>query len=706
MGSQLTISELISAIGNKDLILPEFQRGYVWNTTQVREYLQSLYRGYPTGSFLIWKTPNPGLVRGAGARDDSGNVFQLILDGQQRLTSVYTLMQGEPPPFYEGEKALYFDIRFNVRTEEFAYYKPSAMKGLDEWLPVTPFLKTGLGKYLGGSSPVPAETRAFLMDYFDPLQRLDSIRSYSYYLDTLTQREMDEVVRIFNLVNKQGTPLTKADLALSHICALWPEARQAMSAAQDECKKGGFEFDLSFFVRCMAAVATQSGVLEPIYKVDVSDIRAAWERARKAIADVLNTLRSHAYIDSGVALVSNYVLIPLVVFLANGSGSFRNENERNEFLHWMYAALMWNRYGGSAETKLNQDIQALKGDDPARRLRDAIIAERGRIKVEGRDLVNASTRTGFSTMAYVVARSRKAVDWSKGNLLYNDAIGKSNGLEYHHIFPQTLLYAPKGKYNPNLSADRQRVNEIANIAYLTSAANKEISGKSPETYFPWILGKFPTALEAQSVPMNPGLRSLDKFEDFLEERRELLAGGINTFMSGLLASGDQQQATVRDYIAAGESDTVEFKMSMRWDYKQGVLSRALEKVVARTIAAFMNAKGGTLVIGVSDEGDVCGIEADLKTFQAQDRDLDHWEQHLRNVLNNLLGKEICALVEASFAGVDGKTVALLRADAHLKPVFLFDGGAAEFHVRSGNTSQLLDVKQANSYIASHFPVLV
>ena len=93
MGTQLTITELIQEIDKNRLILPEFQRGYVWTSTQVREYLASLYRGYPTGSFLIWKTPNPGLVRGTPAEDAA---FQLILDGQQRLTSVFALVTGEP----------------------------------------------------------------------------------------------------------------------------------------------------------------------------------------------------------------------------------------------------------------------------------------------------------------------------------------------------------------------------------------------------------------------------------------------------------------------------------------------------------------------------------------------------------------------------------------------------------------------------------
>src|SRR5687767_2206499 len=103
MGTQLTVNALIHDIDGGQLILPEFQRGYVWSATQVREYLASLYRGYPTGSFLIWKTPNPGLVRGGPTNDGASDV-QLILDGQQRLTSVFTLVTGKAPPFYEGER--------------------------------------------------------------------------------------------------------------------------------------------------------------------------------------------------------------------------------------------------------------------------------------------------------------------------------------------------------------------------------------------------------------------------------------------------------------------------------------------------------------------------------------------------------------------------------------------------------------------------
>ena len=113
----------------------------------MRSFLTSLYRGYPTGSFLIWKTPEPGKVRGAQDLDPESKYFELILDGQQRLTSIYALMTGGPPPFYEGEK-LFFDLHFNILDESFSYWKKITMQGKPEWIPVTEFFQQGFAEFL------------------------------------------------------------------------------------------------------------------------------------------------------------------------------------------------------------------------------------------------------------------------------------------------------------------------------------------------------------------------------------------------------------------------------------------------------------------------------------------------------------------------------------------------------------------------------
>jgi hypothetical protein len=111
---------------------------------------------------------------------------------------------------------------------------------------------------------------------------------------------------------------------------------------------------------------------------------------------------------------------------------------------------------------------------------------------------------------------------------------------------------------------------------------------------------------------------------------------------------------------------------------------------------------GTLVVGLSDEGEAIGIEADFATL-GQRPDRDGWEQTLRNVLNAYLSKEVAALVDVSFAEFEGKTIALVHASPARRAAYLMDGQTAEFYVRSGNTTQQLNVKQAHDYIRDHFP---
>src|SRR3989344_4510015 len=135
MASTRTVGELLKDIELQEFILPEFQRGYIWTPKQVKEYLDSLYHAYPSGSFLIWKTPQAQKTRGKPVQTES-KYYKLILDGQQRITSLYALFFGKPPPFYEGEN-LYFNLYFNLQTEEFSYYMEKKMKGNYEWIPVT-----------------------------------------------------------------------------------------------------------------------------------------------------------------------------------------------------------------------------------------------------------------------------------------------------------------------------------------------------------------------------------------------------------------------------------------------------------------------------------------------------------------------------------------------------------------------------------------
>lgn len=135
----MTITELLDSIKSLDLVLPEFQREYVWEKEQGKQLLVSLFKGYPTGSLLFWKTDNPPEIKNMEIPKEKIGTTQVILDGQQRLTTLYLLIKNDIPPYYK-EHDIKNDPRnlyFNMETEDFQYYQASRMKNNPVWVAVT-----------------------------------------------------------------------------------------------------------------------------------------------------------------------------------------------------------------------------------------------------------------------------------------------------------------------------------------------------------------------------------------------------------------------------------------------------------------------------------------------------------------------------------------------------------------------------------------
>jgi hypothetical protein len=382
-----TIQELIAQIRADEIVLPEFQRGYIWTRDQVRKLALALYKNYPTGHLLIWKTLKPGGVRGGASK--TGGYAQLLLDGQQRLTSMYVLFEGKPPPFYDGEN-LFFELYFNVQTEEFRFWQKSLMEGNPSWVSVHGFLKEGLNALLNRLDKMSELEKKLVQNNLSRFNRLDSIRNYPYQVDFLTDEDLtvQDVVEIFNQVNSAGTPLTKADLALAHMCTVWPEARTVLRIFSSEMGTYGFGVDLDFLVRCIAAVASGSVLLEgSFYRVGEEDLTAAWKKVAASFEYLVNLLRHEAYVDSLHDLPTRSVLLPITVYLARTGSSFGNSVQQSRFIRWMFLAGIWGRYSSSTESTLQKDVSVLDSPDPIQLLEEAILRERGRLALESGDIL-------------------------------------------------------------------------------------------------------------------------------------------------------------------------------------------------------------------------------------------------------------------------------------------------------------------------------
>lgn len=707
-GTLESIHDLLGQIRKSEIVLPEFQRGYVWNRDQVRLFVQSLYKGRPTGHFLIWKTYKPSKIRGETTPGDGHTL--LLLDGQQRLTSLYTLFEGKPPPFYEGED-LFFNLYFNVVTEEFRFWQKTIMEGDPSWISVHGFLSEGIASFIKALPSIEQPARDVYTEHLDRLAKLHGIRDYHFQLDTLADESLtvDEVVEIFNRVNSAGTPLTKADLAIAHICSVWPEAREQFREFSAEMHKHGFGVDLNFLVRSVAALASGSVLLEgTFYKVPVEDLQLAWKQVRQAFEHLVNVLRHEAFVDRKNHLGTDYALVPPTVYLASHGGVFTDDRTKAQFIRWIFLASIWSRYSGSTETKLQRDIAlVLEQEDPVVALIDGILDERGRIQLEAKDLEGKGAGSSVYKFSYVVARARAARDWFTGQILYNKAIGAANGLESHHIFP--TAYLKKNGYNP--SKDR-RHNEVANRAFLTQKANRKISASAPSGYLPAVQLEFPGALQAQSVTMNQDLWAFENFELFLAERRKLLANAMNQYLDSLvppeIRSSERSEELSR-YLEQEESAELEFKGSMRYDQHTKQVNPDLERAIAKSVAGFLNSKkGGVLLIGIQDHTgpdglkEVFGLAKDYSTL-GKDADRDGFELKLTTVITNHLGPAVAAFITITFHQFDGNDVCQVTVEPSDHPMYCHEGGDNyTFFLRVGNSTKPLPLPEVGKYVATRW----
>ncbi len=157
---------------------------------------------------------------------------------------------------------------------------------------------------------------------------------------------------------------------------------------------------------------------------------------------------------------------------------------------------------------------------------------------------------------------------------------------------------------------------------------------------------------------------------------------------------------LRALIRAGEGARVEFKSSLRYDVHTGDLNRAIAKTVAKALAGLLNADGGILLIGVSDEGAVLGIQPDIALLSK--KNLDGFELTLRTILGNYLGLDVTPRITVEFVDMEGNTVACVSCERHHRPVFFQDGDRREFYVRDGNLTRPLDIRAAYDYIPEHW----
>lgn len=566
------VKELVSMIERGELRLPEMQRRYVWRATRVRDLLDSLYRGYPSGTILVWETDREQPTRDLAVSQQKSpfSGHKLLLDGQQRLTSLSAVLRGEPVKVRGRKREI--DILFNLEhpdkltevteiTTDEEYLKPDegntedmvdpeedeedlsladrmkrmtfvvsskALAQQPSWVSVSTIFKSDDNNEILKKAGVTSLDDPKCTKYTERLNKLRAIANYPYAVHVLP-RDLDyeEVAEIFVRVNSLGTKLRGSDLALAQITAKWQNSLKLLEEFQEECEAQWMTLDLGLLVRAMVVFTTGQSRFGRVATLPASQLKEGWEKAKEGLRFAVNFLKTNADIEDESLLSSPLFFIAMAYFYSQKNYKLTAKHEKR-LLYWFYLANAKGRYSrGSTESLLDADLNIIKRSGEPTELVEILRQQFGRLNIEETDFIGRGANSPLFSLVFLALRAQGAKDWHTGLGLSLTHQGKYHYIQYHHIFPKSLL---KGKY------DQKEINEIANMAFITGRTNRKLSNKEPTKYFSDIVKERGLdALNSQCIPMSEDLNRIDNFRDFLKERRKLLAQAVNKFVDSTLA---------------------------------------------------------------------------------------------------------------------------------------------------------------------------
>lgn len=544
------IATLIGEVSRGEIKLPEIQRGYVWKPTQVGKLVESLYRGYPTGSLLFWKTTETPRSRDfAIDGTPPAPVIQplYLLDGQQRLTALYRVLGDD-----QGTQ-----IVFHVETE--AFQNQSAATARDpRWVKVRDVTHPDADLYGMVESLHEATSGLGRNEIARRLQRLAGIRSLKYYMEILTDFPYEEIAQIFVRVNSGGRSLRTSDLALATLSARWPGVVDKLEAEAGQWSAQGYDgIDTTFLTRALTGAVLGRGLSTWSHARLVAaadeELERGWRTVQRGLRDLVPLLKNNLRVSNSSLLPSMLVLLPLIVLLGERPDEPLSPETADSILYWLLVATIRNRYSGATDTKLGQDIPAARSPEPVRRLLTNLGIVGTRVEVTPRDLAGRSSNSPYFLLSFLAAQGNGARDWWYGSTI---AIGGDGGqkLEYHHIHPQaTLTGRPQGY-------TKAEINDLANYAFISARANKRIGDRSPAEYFPSV-GE--AELSAHFVPLDDRLRDASAYRDFLVARRRLLSAAMTGLLDRFRPSWLQEGIAKPDPLAGSELDFTVYQSD--WD---------------------------------------------------------------------------------------------------------------------------------------------
>ena len=733
------------------LVLPDLQRPFVWKRSRIRDLFDSLYQGFPAGYLLFWNTKKHVDSHSIGTNTTDREDQKMIVDGQQRLTSLYAVMKGKPIINENNEEQL-IRIAFNPLTDEFMVANassdnnPAFISNISElWSSdqrtfdyINAFIQR-----LEADQEVTSDQRS---DIASNIQQLESIKNYQFSVLVLSaDLEVDTVAEIFQRINSGGIPLNSADFILTLMSVYWVEGRHALEDFSRRAKTPSTNQSDSPYnafltpspdqlLRVAVGLGLKRGVLQSAYQVltgrdpkerivkkklrqeRFNDLKQAQER-------VLNLSNWHEYIacvrtagfrsKSMLTSANNFLYGYLIYLIGKHEFRVNHRTLRRVISRWFFMSALTGRYSGSPETVLEADLRRLEQTKQTpsgfTRQLDTLISNQltdDYWKVSLPEQLDSSSGYSPYLFSYHAALNLLEATAMFSKVKISDFLDPAvtdskTSVERHHLFPKTHLrkLGYTGTY---------RLNQIANYAFVELADDVDISDTSPKEYFPALFKGLSNQEKSNATYWHalPDNWHTMEYLDFISNRRKLIAAVIRDGFEALTEdiqpySEKMTGPSVSELLREMETLKIEFKASARVPINADVPERVINEEVIKTVAAFMNSEGGTLAIGISDNGDVMGIQSDLD-YKRQD--LDEYQNWLSTLLMTSIGKAAVAKhVRIRFEAIDEHVVCLVDVSPSPHEEFANTSKSEHvFYVRVGNSTRILTGPDMVNYIKRRF----
>lgn len=536
---QITIRDIVDRAVNHNWSIPEFQRGFVWKATQVRDLAESLWYDYPIGSLLVWNSRGPAQEQHA---HDARRPSLWVVDGQQRSTALCILCGRKPywwPSVDEWNKTLRrYDIRFDVNAKEppFFWVANAAIRKVtgSRYVPLRDLLVLDTSRERDQkvlqdlARQIKIEGLCDGMDAMEVYTRLDRIRKIrdKDLVAVTVDHELEDVVEIFSRLNSRGTRVTEADIYLGVVAAKNPGwVRDTFLPYLRSLGEYGFDLDPNLLFRTLTGVGSKKVRFREIPESfwEPASITPAWERTSEAWKRLVARCREYGILSAD-PMPTQAALVTLVSLIEK----FNDNAGFPHALYWFLQASRFGRYSGSGTTSLEEDLRDVHEGTSLpnavqRLLRRFAHAE----PLTADDFMRDYGDSRFGRfLLYLLVYRNKAQDWDE----HGHRIGFEGASlladfrpQWHHIFPKKYL---------NGKVDESLIDALANIAVIGPEINIRISAKEPMSY----IAKYKiTDQKLAQQYVDPATLSIshDGYEEWIKRRGKALADAGNAFLEEL-----------------------------------------------------------------------------------------------------------------------------------------------------------------------------